>query len=407
MRGPAEIIVASTPSCASRAAALASGLPRLVGGDAAATPMSLADAAARCERPGVEAVAVMLDPADVPTGLSELMDAAEESRTAVLLMAGTSADPRPDPRNGAVEPLDADVAQVAAALRGLIGRRRDLERVGHELRIASRFAGGLRGEIARMQEELQLAAQVQREFLPREFPSVGDFAVDVFWRPASYVSGDIYDVARLDERHLGVFIADAVGHGVPAALLTMVICRGLPSKDVGGGTYRIVPPSEALARINADMIAHQGRTTRFATAAYAVIDTATGHVRFASAGHPAPVLMRADGTLETVEAEGGLLGVFEGEEYAERTFELRPGDRLLLHSDGFEQAFPGDPTGSRHARLPSKRYLDEFAAVRGAASATELVQQIGRRIDVQFGSVHQADDVTLLVVERTPAGGGA
>jgi len=407
VRGPAEIILASTPSCAARAAELASGLPRLVGGDAAATPMSLADAAARCERAGVEAVAVMLDPEDVPTGLSELMDAAEESRTAVLLMAGWSADPRPDPRNGAVEPLDADVAQVAAVLRGLIGRRRDLERVGHELRIASRFAGGLRGEIARMQEELQLAAQVQREFLPREFPSVGDFAVDVFWRPASYVSGDIYDVARLDERHLGVFIADAVGHGVPAALLTMVICRGLPSKDVGGGTYRIVPPSEALARINADMIAHQGRTTRFATAAYAVIDTATGRVRFASAGHPAPVLMRADGTLETVDAEGGLLGVFEGEEYAEAAFELRPGDRLLLHSDGFEQAFPGDPTGSRHARLPSKRYLDEFAAVRGAASATELAQQIGRRIDVQFGSVHQADDVTLLVVERAPVRVGA
>ena len=131
----------------------------------------------------------------------------------------------------------------------------------------------------------------------------------------------------------------------------------------------------------------------------------TGHVRLACAGHPAPVLMRADGTLEMVEAEGGLLGVFEGEEYREATFELRPGDRLLLHSDGFEQAFPGDPTGSRQARLPSKRYLDEFAAVRGAASATELVQQIGRRIDVQFGSVHQADDVTLLVVERMPAGG--
>jgi serine phosphatase RsbU (regulator of sigma subunit) len=115
--------------------------------------------------------------------------------------------------------------------------------------------------------------------------------------------------------------------------------------------------------------------------------------------------MRAGGGLETVEAEGGLLGVFEGEEFGEATFELGPGDRLLMHSDGFEQAFPGDPTGSRHARLPSRRYLDEFAAVRGAATATELVQQIGRRIDVQFGSVHQADDVTLVVVERARGAG--
>jgi serine phosphatase RsbU (regulator of sigma subunit) len=92
--------------------------------------------------------------------------------------------------------------------------------------------------------------------------------------------------------------------------------------------------------------------------------------------------------------------VFEGEQYPDADFRLEPGDRLLLHSDGFEQAFPGDPSGTRHARLPSKRYLDEFIAVRSAPSASAIVEQVGRRIDMQFGSVHQADDITLLVVER-------
>jgi sigma-B regulation protein RsbU (phosphoserine phosphatase) len=130
-------------------------------------------------------------------------------------------------------------------------------------------------------------------------------------------------------------------------------------------------------------------------------------VRMASAGHPAPAVIRADGTMELIESEGGLLGVFDGEEYPEVRFSLGSGDRLLLHSDGFEQAFPGDPSGDRHARLPSKRYLDEFAAVRAAPDAATLVEQVGRRIDMQFGSVHQADDVTLLVVERARAGGRA
>jgi serine phosphatase RsbU (regulator of sigma subunit) len=155
------------------------------------------------------------------------------------------------------------------------------------------------------------------------------------------------------------------------------------------------------------MITHQGRTTRFATAVYCVIDTTTGRTTLSAAGHPHPVILRADGTMELVEAPGGLLGVFEDETYGDVELELRPGDRLLLHSDGFEQAFPGDPEGTRHARLPTKRYLDEFMAVRDAPDVSAFVQQVARRIDMQFGSVHQADDITLLVVERSATGEGA
>ena len=395
------VVVAATAGCMPRARQLAAALPALVGAGTRARATPLADAGGPAD--GAAALVILLGDGDVPEGMSSALDAAEEARIAVLMLAGARTAERPDPRLGAAEPLDADDATVAAVLRGLLGRQRDVDRASRELAVAARFGSGLRGEVARMQEELQLAAQVQREFLPREFPEVGDIRIGVFWRPASWVSGDVYDVVRLDERHLGVFIADAVGHGVPAALLTMVICRGLPAKDVGNGTYRIVPPGEALARINAEMIAHQGSTTRFATAVYAVIDTQTGSARLACAGHPAPVVLRAGGAMDLVPAHGSLLGVFDDECFDEVTVELAPGDRLLLHSDGLEQAFPGDPSGDRQARLPTKRYLDEFAAVRSAPDAAALVAQVGRRIDMQFGSVRQADDVTLLVVERTHA----
>jgi sigma-B regulation protein RsbU (phosphoserine phosphatase) len=393
------VVVAATAGCMPRARQLAAALPALVGAGTRARATPLADAGGPAD--GTAALVLLLGDGDVPEGMSAALDAAEEARIAVLMLAGARTPERPDPRLGASEPLDADDATVAAVLRGLLGRQRDVDRTSRELAVAARFGSGLRGEVARMQEELQLAAQVQREFLPREFPEVGDIRIGVFWRPASWVSGDVYDVVRLDERHLGVFIADAVGHGVPAALLTMVICRGLPAKDVGNGTYRIVPPGEALARINAEMIAHQGSTTRFATAVYAVIDTQTGSARLACAGHPAPVVLRAGGAMDLVPAHGSLLGVFDDERFDEVTVELAPGDRMLLHSDGLEQAFPGDPSGDRQARLPTKRYLDEFAAVRSAPDAASLVEQVGRRIDMQFGSVRQADDVTLLVVERT------
>lgn len=395
---PATVSIAATPGHRARAESLAHALPALLGTDTAARCHEVSDGERAVE--GAAAVVVLLHAGDVPDGLSELLDAAEEARIAVLTLADAPASAHGRGTHAA-EPASSDDRTVAAVLRGMLGRQHEVDRLTRELAIATRFTGGLRGEIARMQEELQLAAQVQREFLPKSFPALGSVRVDAFWRPASYVSGDVYDVVRLDERHVGVFLADAVGHGVPAALLTMVICRGLPTKDVGHGTYRLIPPGEALARINSEMLAHQGRTTRFATAVYCVVDTDTGACRLASAGHPPPVILRAGGALDPVDCGGGLLGVFEGEEYPEVEFTLDPGDRLLVHSDGFEQAFPGDPSGTRQARLPSKRYLDEFAAVRAAPDAAAIVQQIGRRIDMQFGSVHQADDITLLVVERT------
>ncbi len=398
-----RIAITATPRREARGKSRAHELPALIGSGAVAEWHTLQDAQSSAIH-GSTALVVLLDARDIPTGLSALLDAAEEARLAVLLLIDDGGRRRASTETAAVESIDADDATIAAVLRGMIGRQPEIDRLGRELAIATRFTGGLRGEISRMQEELQLAAQVQREFLPRTFPEVGDLRADAFWRPASYVSGDIYDVVRLDERHIGVFIADAVGHGIPAALLTMVICRGLPSKEVGNGTYRIIPPGEALARINRDMITHQGRTTRFATAVYCVIDTSTGHAAMAGAGHPPPVILRANGETELVESDGGLLGVFEGESYREVQFQLLPGDRLLIYSDGFEQAFPGDPSGTRQARLPSKRYLDEFVAVRAAPTAAALVQQIARRVDMQFGSVRQADDLTLLVIERLREG---
>lgn len=388
-----RIAVASGPSLAARAAAMASALPRLVPGSAA-EPIALGADRGRLRNPA--ALVVLLAAREAPAGLSALLDAAEEARLPVLLLSDA-----PGPGRSAAEPLPEDDATVAAMLRGMLARQPEVDRLGRELTVATRFNGGLRAEVARMQEELQLAAQVQREFLPRPVRGAGGIRVEAFWRPASYVSGDIYEVARLDERRLGVFIADAVGHGVPAALLTMVICRGLPAKDVAEGSYRIVPPGEALARINAELVARQDRSTRFATAAYCIVDTETGEATVAGAGHPPPVLLRADGSTELVEAGGGLLGVFEGERYEETSFTLEPGDRLLLYSDGFEQAFPGDPEGGLQARLPSKRYLDEFRAVRDAPDAAALVSQVERRVDMQFGSIRQADDITLVAVERT------
>src|SRR5262249_7570073 len=99
-------------------------------------------------------------------------------------------------------------------------------------------------------EEMRLAARLQQDFLPKSLPQVGRVHFNALFRPVGYVSGDLYDVMRLDEANVGFYMADAVGHGMPAALLTMFVKNALITKQIQPGGYRLIPPGEAMARLN-------------------------------------------------------------------------------------------------------------------------------------------------------------
>jgi sigma-B regulation protein RsbU (phosphoserine phosphatase) len=363
-----------------------------------------AESLAEAELSGIDAIALVLgDEAQTPHALS-ILATLEDAGVAVLALLD---DPSPADNAhtlaGALTlPADASDARLCATLNGILYRQREVARLRQEVSLAARFQGGLKGEIARMHEELQLAAMVQREFLPRELPTLYGVEFAALWRPAHYVSGDIYDVTRLDDDHVGVFLADAVGHGVPAALMTMIICRSLTTKVITGKNYRIVEPSEVLAQLNRDMIRRQGRTTRFATAAYAVVNCRSRLMRFAGAGHPPPLLLSAGEAPRVLETSGGLLGVFEDETYEQIEVDLAVGDRLLLHSDGFEQAFPTPKADNYEQRLPTARYREEFERLARCGTPQEMIDVIGQRLDDQRGSLHQVDDLTLICMHAGP-----
>jgi len=333
-----------------------------------------------------------------------LLAVLEEAGVAALVM--TAGDPVGEDESRSAGALrrsaDCDDAVLTATLEGMLHRQQEVLRLRREAALTDRFQGGLQNEIARMHEELQLAAMVQREFLPRELPRLCGVEFAALWRPAHYVSGDIYDIARLDNDHVGVFIADAVGHGVPAALMTMIICRSLTTKIITGNTYELIEPHEVLSQLNQDLIRRQGRTTRFATAAYAVVNCRSRMMRFAGAGHPPPLLVSADGASRQLETEGGLLGVFDDEQYDQIELPLSVGDRLFLYSDGFEQAFPDTQGDAYRRRLPNMRYRREFEKLRNADSAQRVIETIGQRLNDQQGSLHQIDDLTLLCMRAGP-----
>lgn len=298
-----------------------------------------------------------------------------------------------------IEDRNTNGSVLCARLHDMMHRQREVNRLRREVAMSRVWHGGLGDEVARMHDELQLAASAQRELLPQDLPHLHEVSVATLWRPAQYVSGDIYDVTQLDDDHIGLFLADAVGHGVSAALMTMVITQSLTTRVHERSGWRILDPAEVLTRLNDQLIGRRIHPSRFATAVYAVVDCRERRMAIASAGHPPALLVRTDGRSETLATSGGLLGVFENEEYEQIELPLGLGERLLLYSDGFEQAFP-DPAAS--GDRPPKRsnlYREEFRKLADAKDPQEMIETISRRLDLQSGSLHQPDDLTLLCLQ--------
>ncbi len=239
---------------------------------------------------------------------------------------------------------------------------------------------------AELNEEMRLAARLQRDFLPRRLPEVGPIRFAVLYRPLGWVSGDIYDTARLDETHVGFYIADAVGHGMPAALLTMFIKKALQTKRIIGNSYQIVPPEEALTELNDDICQQSLSSCQFCTVAYCVIDIKDLTLTCARAGHPEPLLIKTDGRCEKIQAQGALLGVFDQEEYVASKVQLEPGDRVILYSDGTEPILMGEDG-------PEERWCRQIPR---EELILELTAQIEERDDVP------PDDMTVLVLDVLP-----
>jgi hypothetical protein len=240
-----------------------------------------------------------------------------------------------------------------------------------------------------VKEQLRLAGLVQRDFLPARLPNSKEIRWAVAFLPAEWVSGDIYDVARIDEQHLGFYVADAVGHSMPAALLTMFIKQALVMRQTMENSYRIFSPAEVMKNLNLKMTDQKLSGYQFATCCYCLLNTRTRQVTFARAGHPYPILLRAGQPPRQLQTRGSLLGIFETAEFVQQSVQLEPGDKLLLYSDGAEPLI-----GSLRDKA-GFQYTEEFLALQDAP-VTELIDRLTELAGRQKMEPAEVDDLTII-----------
>ncbi|MGH9676724.1 MAG: PP2C family protein-serine/threonine phosphatase [Candidatus Acidiferrum sp.] len=278
------------------------------------------------------------------------------------------------------------LAQVRAFLRIKDTHDRLAERTAEINRINKR----LQHAYQQIDQELQLAQRIQESFLPRTLPDVPRAKFAVKYLLCGRVGGDFYDIFRLDERHVGLYVADAMGHGVPASLLTIFVKKGIRAKEVFGNQYRLVPPADVLHHLNQELIDQKLTENPFITMIYGLLDHQTGQLELARAGHPYPLFVPREGALEYWQQPGLLLGV-DRAAFAGKTYSIGPGDKVLLYSDGIDStSLDGRTAGAasllaaaeKHRQLP----VDQF------------VERLSRDL---FGAAEHPDDLTLLAIERT------
>ena len=289
---------------------------------------------------------------------------------------------------------DADPGEILAKLDAAAALQPALSNLHAELADARKLGESDAAQLKDLDEEMRLAARLQRDFLPRRLPEVGSVRFGVLYRPLGWVSGDIYDVVRLDETHIGFYVADAVGHGMPAALLTMFIKRAMQTKRIIGNTYEILQPHVSLQQLNAAICEQNLSSCQFCTACYGVLDTKTLGLTFSRAGHPEAILIGADGSCRSLASPGSLLGIFPEEQYVSNSVNLAAGDRLVMYSDGLEDAL-ADPASRENA---AKGLADMLASLRGVAR-DEMLLQITAWLDARHGAGRADDDVTVLVMD--------
>jgi len=239
-------------------------------------------------------------------------------------------------------------------------------------------------------KELEIARNIQASILPRNVPTFAGLEIAARYAPMSAVAGDFYDFLPVDEKHLGILVADVTGHGVPAALIAAML-----KVAFAGQIAHTHDPARVLTSLNQALCGKFEE--HFVTAAYLFVDLQKGILRYAAAGHP-PLLLASKETGSVVELQenGLMLGLFPEAAYSFVELPIASGTRSLLYTDGLIES--SNAQREEFGKSRCKQFLQDHAHLPAAGFADRLLDSIATFSGHTSGRT-QEDDITILVLD--------
>jgi serine phosphatase RsbU (regulator of sigma subunit) len=259
--------------------------------------------------------------------------------------------------------------------------------------IASARAGQALLSQQRLEDDLRLAREIQRRFLPQTLHQVRGLRFDTHYAPANQVGGDFYDIIPVGASLVAVLIGDISGHGVSSALLMAKLAT-----DIRIHACMARSPGEVLTIAN-QALTEAGHEAMFATVLFLLVDLEAQTLTLANAGHQPPLVIseRFEGVAELEEATAVALGVVPGMDYPQKVYELKPGDVVLLYTDGINEA-----KNRQGHDFGMDRLLSVLA--QGPPEPSALVTRVMADVRRFVGGAPQSDDQTLVAFGLAPAG---
>ncbi len=287
-----------------------------------------------------------------------------------------------------VDELSGRLSAMCALQQPFEDLRKEVAELKERERIQSAHA-------SEYEEQMRLARQIQQDLLPNPLPDIEGASLYTLFRPAEPVSGDIYDVARLDETNVALSCADATGHGMPAALLTMMVKRTMVGKQVGSNNCRILAPDEVLQQLNRELLEAELTHCQFVTGVYCLYDQFARTLTWARGGAPYPILVRPGEPARRLFSDGSLLGALESPNIECLTVYLQPGDTVILRTDGVDALLLTKNSRRVHDDITETSWFREL----GSKSIADHLADLVDRLEATPRSVWPVDDLTVMALE--------